>query len=107
MFDNILVPKALMFDEQYRFLSDSAKVLYSLILTQFMEGLNSNHKISKCDANGEAYVNVNKQNLFDFLNLDLFLFNKKLRELVHNDLLIIDGQEGDILKTRIFLLGNN
>lgn len=105
MFDNILVPKELMFDEQYRFLSDSAKVLYSLILTQFMEELYSNHKMNKCDDNGKVCVNVNKQKLFDFLNLDLFLFNKKLKELVHNDLLIIDGQEGNILKTRIFLLG--
>lgn len=105
MFDNILVPKELVFDEQYRFLSDSAKVLYSLILTQFMERLYSNHKMSKCDDNGKVYVNVNKQKLFDFLNLDLFLFNKKLKELVHNDLLIIDGQEGNILKIRIFLLG--
>lgn len=27
MFDDILVPNALMFDEQYRFLSGSAKVI--------------------------------------------------------------------------------
>ena len=61
--------------------------------------------MTKCDDNGKVYVNVNKQKLIDFLNLDLFLFNKKLRALVHNDLLIIDGQKGNILKTRIFLLG--
>lgn len=105
MLDNILIPKILMFDAQYRYLSDSAKVLYSLILTKFMEELDSNNQLYPCDDEGKVYVNVSRKRLYDFLNLDLLLFNKKLDELVHNDLLIIDEQEDDLLKVRIILLG--
>lgn len=105
MYDDILVPKELMFDDQYRYLSDSAKVLYSIILTQFIEGLNSDKQMYPCDNDGKVYVNVSKQDLFHFLNLNPTLFNKRLRELIHNGLLMIDGQDGDLLKTRIILLG--
>ena len=104
--DDILIPKELLFSDQYRYISDNAKIIFSVILTKFLNEHRNEYKYH-CDNEHKVSVSISKKHLAQFTNLDAFHFKKRLSELIHNDLLVIDDQKGDLLKTRITLLAVN
>lgn|SRR5699024_8544361 len=102
---DVLIPKELMTNEQYRNLSNDTKMIYSLILTNFFETLIKNNMTISCDNNEKASVEVSSKILFNSLNLSNSVFNKKLYELVHNNLIEIEVFTDTLLKVNIVVLG--